>query len=343
MPFKQKQGFQNKRFKVGILYNLPTKPPRGEAQDFMAEAEVEDQVTAVQDALERLDFEYQLFPLKDDLIGFIKVLKLSKPDVVVNLCESVFGDSHLEMHVPSILELLRIPYTGSSPLTLGLRLNKGLAKTIFKSNGIPTPEYQVLSSFKEWKGDINYPLFVKPLMEDASVGISRKKSYVRNDVELKSQVEYINKLYKQPALVEKYIPGREFNVAILGNEEPEILPISEIVFGFSEEPKVVDYAAKWFTGSDEDLKTTPVCPAKISQYIKNKLEKVAIAAYKAIYCRDYARVDIRLNGEHPFVLEVNPNPDISHEAGFARALKAAGISFEDFVKKLILFALERKT
>jgi D-alanine-D-alanine ligase len=292
--------------------------------------------------LKKLDFSHQLLPLKDNIERFVKELNKYKPDVVVNLCEAFFGDSHKEMHVPSILELLGTPYTGSSPLVLGLCGNKGLAKSILKANEIPTPEYQVLGRPEDWKKEIDFPLLVKPSMEHASTGISRKKSFVKNNEELISQVEYINKCYKQPALVEKYIEGREFNVAILGNEKPTILPISEIVFGFSDEPQIVDYAAKWYTGSDEDLMTTPTCPVKLEPQIKREIERVSLKAYKALCCRDYARVDMRLKGDRPFVLEVNPNPDISHESGFARALKTAGIPFEEFVKKLVLFALKRK-
>jgi len=327
--------------KVGVLFNLPAKSSRGEDLDYVAEAEVRDQVEAVQDALEKLDLEYQGFPLKDDVESLVRALKLYKPDVVINLCEGAFGDSQLEMNVPSILELLGIPYTGSPPLALGLCQNKGLTKDVLKAKGIPTPNYQILSSFEDWKGGIDYPLFVKPLKEDASLGIT-KESFVRDDIELKKRVEYINKCYKQPVLVEKYIDGRELNVAVLGNTKPGVLPISEIVFEFPDEPKIVDYSAKWFRESDEYKKTKPVCPAKLKPSIRDKVEWAALQAYFALYCRDYARVDIRLKGNVPYVLEVNPNPDVSLEAGFVRSLKAAGISFKEFVKEIICFALERK-
>jgi len=330
------------RPKVGILFNFPVKPSRGEDADYVAEADVEDQIEAVEDALRKLDLQYQSFPLKDEVQSFVRALKVYRPDVAMNLCEGAFGDSQLEMNVPALLELLGIPYTGSPPLTLGLRQNKGLTKDVLKAKGIPTPKYQILSSFEDWKRGIDYPLIVKPLREDASLGISRK-SFVMDDNELKSQVEYVNKRYRQPALVEKYINGRELNVAILGNEKPKVLPISEILFEFSDEPKIVDYSAKWFKESDEYKKTKPVCPAKLKPSIRDKVERVALQAYKVLYCRDYARVDIRLKGNIPYVLEANANPDISPEAGFVRSLRAAGIPFEEFIKEIILFALERKT
>lgn len=328
--------------KVGILFNFPTKPLRGEEIDYLAEEEVLDQVGAVQNALIKLDIQHQLFPLRDDIEGFLRALKLYKPDAIVNLCEGVMGDSSLEMYVPAILEILGIPYTGSHPLALGICQDKGLAKAILKAHDVPTPEYQIVERFESLKRGLNFPLFIKPLKEDASVGISRS-SFVKNIMELKAQVEYVNRVYRQPALVEEYISGREFNVSILGNEEPAVLPISEIIFEFQDEPKIVDYAAKWFKESDEYIKTKPMCPAKLDNELKDKIEKTALKAYKVLKCRDYARVDIRLKNETgiPYVLEVNPNPDISHEAGFARSLKAAGISFEGFIKSILGFALKR--
>ncbi|MBS7654729.1 ATP-grasp domain-containing protein [Candidatus Bathyarchaeota archaeon] len=328
--------------KIGILFNSPMKPQKGEEIDYLAEAEVLDQVNAVKDALVKLGFQYQLFQLKDSIEEIIRALKLHKPDVVVNLCEGFMGDSSLEMHVPSILEILGIPYTGSNPLTLGLCQDKGLAKAILKANDIPTPKYQIMRHFESLKCELNFPLFVKPMKEDASIGISRR-SFVRNIEELKSQVEYVNSIYGQPALIEEYIRGREFNVSIVGNDEPVVLPISEIIFDFRDEPKIVDYAAKWLKESEEYVKTKPVCPAELDEETRVKIEGVALKAYKALRCRDYARVDMRLENltKTPYVLEVNPNPDISPEAGFTRSLRAAGIPFEVFIRQLILFALKR--
>lgn len=328
--------------KVGILFNYPTKPLRGENLDYLAEAEVLDQVQAVQEALRKLGFQHYEIPLKDDIEEAIRILKEHKPDAVINLSEGFLGDSSLEMHVPAILEMLSIPYTGSHPLALGLCQNKGLAKAVLKANNIPTPKYQVMSGADALKRGLKFPLFVKPLREDASIGIA-KSSFVRNMEELRNRVEYVNRVYGQPALVEEYIGGREFNVSILGNEEPMVLPISEIIFEFEGEPKIVDYAAKWLKDSEEYVKTRPVCPAKMDEKLKVAVERIALKAYKALGCRDYARVDIRLKEDTgtPYVLEVNPNPDISPEAGFVRSLKAAGIPFEEFVRRILGFALKR--
>jgi len=327
--------------KVGILFNLPIRPQRGEDIDYLAEVEVLDQVDAVQNALVSLGLSYAFFPIKDDLEEVIRTIKAYEPSVVINLAEGYMGDSDFEMHIPSILEILRIPYTGSTPITLGLCKDKGLAKAVLRANNIPTPKYLVIENFKKTMG-LRFPLIVKPLREDASIGITRR-SFVRDIAELERQVKYITNVYRQPALIEEYICGREFNVSVLGNEEPLILPISEIIFEFDDDPKIVDYAAKWLKDSDEYAKTKPICPAELSEELRRKVENVALKAYRALGCRDYARVDIRLEDKTgiPYVLEVNPNPDISLEAGFVRSLKAAGISFEDFIMKIISYALSR--
>jgi D-alanine-D-alanine ligase len=327
--------------KVGVLFNSPVVPSRGEDIDYVADAEVEEQVETVERVLEKLDIEHQRLPLGESVESLVEELKAYSPDVVINLCEGAFGDSHLEMNVPLILELLKIPYTGSPPLTLGLCQNKGLTKDVLKAKKIPTPHYQVLNRSKDWKGKMSYPLFVKPLSEDGSIGIT-KESFVRDDVELEKRVKYIVKRYRQLALVEKYIYGRELNVAILGNTKMKVLPISEIMFKFSDEPKIVDYSAKWLKESEEYKKTVPICPAELEPSLLDLVEREALQTYAAMGCRDYARIDIRLKRKTPYVLEVNPNPDISQDGGFVRSLRAAGISYEEFIQEIICSALRRR-
>lgn len=309
--------------------------------DFMAEREVERQADAVDDALDRLGLAHQRFPLTEDIEDLVKGLKAYAPDVVINLCEGAFGDSRFEMNVPSLLEFLRVPYTGSPPLTLGLCQHKGLAKAVLRTSGIPTPDYQILSHIEQWADGLTYPLFVKPVCEDGSVGIT-KACFVQDAVALKRRVEYIVTRYQQPALVERYIAGRELNVALLGHPRPTVLPISEIVFTSSGEPKIVDYSAKWLRESDEYRKTVPTCPADLPPSTRAIVASWAQAAFQALGCRDYARIDMRLKDAVPYVLDVNPNPDLAPDAGYVRSLKAAGISYATFIERLIGFALERR-
>ena len=339
--FKRTRSYLSARdLRIGILFNIIPDPK--EKKDRVPEDWVLDHVKFVQKAIMKLQLSCHLLPVKDDVKILIDSLELYRPDIVVNLCEGVFGSSQLEMNVAAMLELLRIPYTGSPPLTLGIRQNKVLTKYVLRANGIPTPDYQVLESFKAWKGGIDFPLIVKPLREDASLGITRK-SFVRTNRELKVQVDYINRRYQQPALVEKYIDGRELNVSILGYEKPKTLPISEIIFKFKDEPKIVDYSAKWLKKSEEYKKTRPVCPAKLAPHIENLVKKTALKAYRLINCRDYARIDIRLKDDVPFILEVNANPDISLDAGFTRSLKVAGISYDRFIGEIISYAVQRSS
>jgi D-alanine-D-alanine ligase len=325
--------------KVAILYNTPVGRS-SDSLEYISEAGVLEEVEAVRSALEKLGLEYTLIPLEDDILEFARIVKDYDPDVAVNLCEGAFGYSSYEMNVAALLELLGIPYTGSDPLSLALARDKSLSKDIFKARGIPTPDYRVLKSISDWDFKLNFPLIVKPSAEDASIGITRK-SFVKYFEELKDRVEYIVERYRQPALVEEYIAGRELNVAFLGGDNPAILAISEIIFEFDDEPRIVDYYAKWVKGSYEYEKTKPVCPASLDSDVKARVEDVALKAYKALRCRDYGRVDIRLRDGVPYVLEVNPNPDISLDSGFARSLKASGISYEDFIAKIISYALER--
>jgi len=328
--------------RVAIIFNAIVQPAKGEAIDRIAEAGVIGEVKATERALRQLGIQFRTIPVKDDVVDLVSSLRAHNPEVVINLCESVFGESHLEMSIPCLLELLRIPYTGSSSLALGLCQDKGLAKDVLTAHGIPTPKYRVMFSGEEEISGLSFPLIVKPLREDASIGIS-KESVVRGEAELKARVRYIRETYRQPALVEEYIEGRELNVAILGNDPPQVLPISEILFlnKGADQPKLVNYQAKWVEESDAYKSTKPVCPAPLPPDLRDLVTSTALKAYRVLGCRDYARVDIRLRDGVPYVLEANPNPDISRGVGFHRSLKAAGIAYEDFIRRLINFALNR--
>jgi D-alanine-D-alanine ligase len=181
------------------------------------------------------------------------------------------------------------------------------------------------------------------MREDASIGI--ENSSVVYDLEsLRQRVATVLKTYNQPSLVEEYIEGRELNVAIIGNEKPVILPISEIDFsklppGY---PKIVTYNAKWVEGSVEYSGTVGTCPANLEPNIAQQVREVALKAYLLMDVRDFARIDIRLSSQGvPYVLEVNPNPDISRDAGFSRSARTAGMTWEDLLEKIIETALAR--
>jgi len=183
---------------------------------------------------------------------------------------------------------------------------------------------------------MRYPLFVKPIREDASLGISRN-AFVTDRAGLKERCRYIARRYRQPALVEAYVEGRELNVSIIGNRKPTALPISEIDMSTIPDgkPRVCDYRAKWVPESEEYITTVPLCPAPLPRATERKVKETALACYRLLSCRGYARVDIRLSRENvPFVLEVNPNPCIAPDSGIVRSAAAVGISYPKLIYRI---------
>jgi len=257
----------------------------------------------------------------------------------------VYDKTDMEMNIPALLDLMQIPYTGSPPLTLGLCQNKGRVKDILLSWSIQTPRYQIYHRPLAQRKEIAYPLIVKPLHEDGSLGITRD-SVVLDDQALRRQIRYILDTYRQPALVEEFIDGRELNVGLIEfNGKVEALPVSEIDYSSLPEdlPRICGYEAKWVPESLEYQRSKPVCPAHVESGLRKKLESTAIRVYQLFECRDYARVDMRVDREgNVHVIEVNPNPDISPQSGMARAIKAKGLTYADFVKGLVEKALERR-
>lgn len=274
----------------------------------------------------------------------INKINAFNPDIIYNFVESVEGISSYEYCMAGLFELLGFEITGCPPITLGNCLNKARAKAILKSRGILTPEYRTLKKtkrFTEKEIKLRYPIILKLMNEDASIGIS-EFSVVKNYTELRKQFSFLVETYNQDIILEEFIQGRELNVAVLGGK---VLPVSEINFGGlpDEFPNIVTYDGKWTEGSVYYNHTKPVCPAVLPVRTKKKIQTIALASYDALNCRDYARVDIRLSNDgEPYVIEVNPNPDISSDSGFARAAAADGLSYDELLNTIANFALIRK-
>lgn len=331
--------------KIGILYNLPERLQRGEEKDFVAEKAVLEEIGAVKEAVIDLGHQPFVIALQNEIEPVILSLKEFNPDVVFNLCECVYGKASLEMSIPALLELFRIPYTGSPPLTLGLCLDKGKVKDILTSHGMLTPQYKIFEEgTPALRGNL-FPLIVKPLREDGSLGIS-KESVVYNNEDLNRQIQYILTKYRQPALVEKFIDGRELNVGLMErNGGVEVLAISEIDYSEFPDgiPKICGYEAKWVPESIEYQKSKPICPAPLEWVLQKRVEYLAIKAFKLFGCRDYARVDMRVDSEgRIYILEVNPNPDISPQSGMFRSILARGLTYTEFINHIIERAYQRK-
>jgi D-alanine-D-alanine ligase len=274
----------------------------------------------------------------------VSQIEESNPDVIFNLCESLYGESRQEMYTASLFELLKIPYTGSPPFALGLALNKRKSKQILRAAGLPVPSSVLAISGQSFSlSDLESPYIIKPIREDASTGIS-SESVVNAKEEAEERVNFIHENYKQPALIEEFISGREINVSIIGSEEPKVLAIGEIDFSKMPkgEPNIVSYQAKWDPESPLFGGTEPIYPAKIENELKTKIEKAATKAYLEIGCRDYGRIDMRLREDSKFyILEVNANPDISPDSGFAKAAQVAGTSYNQCICEIASNALKR--
>lgn len=325
--------------KVGILYNYVEQLERGVELDSISDNEVLGTVRLVQDALAS---EHEVIPIRASR-RLLSVLDRDSFDVVFNLCEGFQGNVRGEAYMAGFLELLGIPYTGSDPLALAICLDKGRSKDILRMNGIPTPASQVFEHPHQPLDEyLTFPLIVKPLREDASVGIDQS-SVVNDEARLRERLEHIINTYRQPALVEEYVDGRELNVAILGNiPEAEALPISEILFDLRDgRHRIVDYGAKWLESSPEFQGTKGVCPADLDPEVEETVLELALRSFKLLGCRDYARVDFRLGDDGPVVLEVNPNPGINIDSGFARSALALGLTYDEMIGRILESAVTR--
>ena len=328
---------------VGIAFNAYEPPSARGKEERMSEESVEQMAFEVLESVTELGYSAVVLPLQRSFLRFLDRMKKLNFDVLINLCEGFRGRPQLEANVAAALELLDAPFTGNSSRTLALCQDKYKTKAILNAHGLPTAKARLMTAAEEIN-DLRFPLFVKPNAEDASLGI-HADSVVADQESLLRQVDRLLRTYQQPVLVEEFIDGREFNVAVFDNHELQALPVSEIDFSGmpASAPRICSYEAKWFEDHEFYSHTVPVCPAKIGEETRAKLQATALAAFRATNCRDYARVDFRMDREgNAAILEVNPNPDISLNAGYARALKAFGLDYKMFWHQLIENALQRK-
>jgi D-alanine-D-alanine ligase len=305
----------------------------------------------VVEILSRDGFVAEGLGVTGDVFGAIEAIKRFRADVVFNLCESIGGDNRFEPLLPLLLEREGIAYTGSGPLTLGLSLHKHRAKDVLRARGVPTPEAVYVTEPDVSHIAIPFPLIVKPAREDASVGI-HSESVVHDRAALSRRVTHVLSHYRQPALVERYIEGREIYVSMLSRPTgaPQIFPFYEIDFSLmpADRPRIVSFDGKWVEGSDEFIGTKPVRCTGLSAELTARITAVALAAFDAMEVRDYARLDVRLP-EHgpdagtPYVIDVNPNCDLSDGAGgYSKAASAAGLGYDEVIRRIVGLALLRR-
>lgn len=312
--------------------------------DTFAEWDTMETVNAVRDALaERCSVE--LIEANEE--AFEKFRK-GNFDFVFNIAEGLHGVSR-ESQVPAMLELLQIPYLGSDPLTLGLCLDKARAKEILDYNGIPTAPFSVVRTMEELDDvRLRFPSIVKPLHEGSSKGIYNS-SVVRDPEELEREVRSVFSVYREPALIEEFLTGREFTVALMGNDGAvEVLPIVEIKFD-SLPPganPIYSYEAKWVWDTREKPLEIFECPADLDASLKTEIESICRAAYAILRCRDWARIDVRCDSRgRPHILELNPLPGIlpnpDDNSCFPKAARAMGLSYNQLINRVLDISLAR--
>lgn len=325
------------------------EPKKVEELDFEPYFEIEEsdpiaEYEEIAVALREGGHEAYILNIRDDIDVFFKDYKKNKPDVVFNLVEIYNDKAGLEMGFAGILEMLQIPFTGAPAIALGNCQNKMFTKKMLRCEGINTANFKFITKEESvYRHGLNYPIITKPAFEDASVGID-VTAVVHNHKQLKERIELILTEYEQPALIEEYIEGRELNVAVLGDENPKVLPISEIDFSTMPDhlPNIVSYEAKWEPTHEAYHKTIPICPSELPKKVEKKAQEIALNAFRLMKCRDYCRVDMRLSKNNElFVLEVNPNPDLTADAGFMRSAGVEGYSYKSALRKIVELAAIR--
>ena len=329
--------------RVLILYNEPTLPV--DHPDAESEHDIIFTADTVVRILEENYVECTKFGLKTDPARLIDELNRVKPDAVINLYEGVASWGPSEAYMASILELMEVPYSGSSVQPLMLCRSKTLTKQLLAGAGLSTARFQaIVGSIPTCT--LPWPVIVKPGSEDASVGIDQN-SVVTSQQQLEERIAYLQERYGPSVLIEQFIKGREFHVALLEQAgELQILPFSEIFFTPpAEKPTlwpIVSFDAKWRPESEDYIATPVKNPAEVEPTLAATVSRLAKEAFTLMGCRDYARIDFRIDeAGRAYILEVNPNPCISPLAGLAEGLQSASVSYTDFVLELLRGTLRR--
>jgi D-alanine-D-alanine ligase len=358
-----------RKLKITIIYDAVEEALRQKT-----EAESKKKVSLVceqvEQALTRRGHEVKKIAAEKKMWDFATRIGRDDADLIFNLCESIGGVSQYEQAVAALLELLGKKFTGTGSMGLALAQDKELSKKIYRFHGIRYPKFLSMESCKVgWADDLSFPLFVKPLNEDASIGIDRD-SVVHNVKELMEKISYIQTELKASALIEEFIEGREIYIGIIGNDKPEALPILEWDFSKVPDgiPKIASSEAKW--DEESPYKDAPeIFPTDIPEPVCKRIQEAAVQAFKALKLRDYGRVDMRLRQVTPmaleekskgpekstgvetatteldtwefYVIEVNPNPYLDKKSELAMAAQKHGLIYPDLIEKIIELAMAR--
>jgi len=326
--------------RVLVAYS-PTRLGRDKAGRPRLEQHILSTVADVTGALKEAGYRVETAALGRDPRRFLAVARRFRPKVVFNLCEGVAGAADLEKNAAALFELVRLRCTGNGCLALAVCLEKAMTKRLLRAARIDTPEFLAVPPGQEPEGHPGLPAIVKPALADGSVGITAR-SVVKTQAALRRRVQHVHRRFRQPALVERYVAGREFQVAMVGNQQPEVLAVAELSYrGLPRSlPRICSFSAKWNPASPYYRHTNPLLPAPVPETLRHRLVTAATRVWHVLGLRGYARVDFRVRRHRPFVVDVNPNCDISADAGLARAARHAGMTYAQLCDRIVRLALE---
>jgi D-alanine-D-alanine ligase len=334
-----------KKLNVAILYDAAEEQPDPEAKS----RQRPEAFRQAEQALAKRGHAVELIPASANIRALVAQLEKSPSDIIFNLCEGLDGRYNQEQDVAALLKLLNKRYTGSDPTTLALAQDKELSKKLLAFSGIRYPKYAVMDAGKvEWSDELEFPVFIKPLNLDASIGIDNN-AIVRNIKDLMERISYIHTEFGVPALIEEFIDGREIYVGVLGNAKLTALPVLEWDFSKAAEgaPKIASSEAKWNAKSELFKNTVEVFPEDIPEQVSIEIQATAMGAYRALKLSDYGRIDMRIRQnpknstwEH-YIIEVNPNPHLDSKGELPMAARRYGLNYPDLLERIMALAFER--
>jgi D-alanine-D-alanine ligase len=331
--------------RILVLFDTDMDPPAG--QDYSKQLESSEEAEFdVARALLGLGHEVRLFGFRSDVDALVAGLRADPVDVVFNLTERFRNLSALDYGVAAVLEMMDLPYTGASAAGLLLARDKALTKMVLAYQGLRIPHFFVCPRGQDLQrpSDVRFPLIVKPLDEDASVGIAQR-SVVRDDAALAERVSFIHTRHSTDAIVEEFIAGRELYVGVIGNDPPRALPPIEMVFAqdSSEESRIATFKAKWSHKYREARGIENRIATNLSKELLDRLAEVAVRTYQAAGLRDYGRIDVRLaHDDEIYIVEANPNPYLADGEDLAWAAEEGGDLYPQLIQKVAEMAAARK-
>ncbi|MCK9230184.1 MAG: hypothetical protein M0Q23_03085 [Syntrophales bacterium] len=325
---------------IALVHNVPASEG---APGYAASLDVIVQLEAVEEALGHLGYPFSRVPFTRDLHAFLARFRETDAGVIFNLCETVDEDASLGPHPAAVFELMDIPFTGSSSQALMYSTDKGMAKLVMAASGINTPGFLVYDGHSPWNPHtLRFPVIVKPRFEDAGIGIDQES--ICEDPEALAKFLPLSQARFGECIVEEYINGREFNLSVICNPSPTPLPVAEIDYSSFPEGlyPILGYAAKWDVDSPEYVNSPRVFPADLDDDLAHDLEETALLCFRLFHLRDYGRVDMRLTSKGEIsVLEINANPCLSPDAGFAAAFGQTGGTYAEMIGRILASALNR--